>query len=162
MLRLDCMFVSFDLGIDTTKAKSVKTDQISYRCYSLDFLMETSKSAVFPNEYSLKTNTEFFKLAKLSEDKSIPSTIPSEQFNYKKKVVRAIQNLILANKLTFLKNIKMLNSEPSYRLQDEMSNYFAMHDTQYAKDVNLEYEKKVIHLVELNEENYDHYAEQFK
>ena len=162
MLRLDCMFVSFDLGIDSTKAKSVKTDQISYRCYSLDFLMETSKSAVFSNEYSLKTNTEFFKLANQSEDKSIPSINPTEQFKYKEKVVRAIQSLILANKLTFLKNIKMLNSEPSYRLQDEMSNYFAMHDTDFAKDVSLDYEKKAIHLVELNEENYDHYAEQFK
>ena len=159
MRRNECIFVAFDTfpRFEHSEFK----DPFSYRCYEMDFLLESVKMAVFTNDFLSKSAKDLFMLAGTFDDLGSRSDNQKENIWYKRKVVNTVQRLIKMNRVTFLRSIEMMESEPLYEERETRMNYFMMVDKEFAGREVAEIDTVIREREKTNRQAYDQYAEQF-
>ena len=159
MARNDCVYVAIDTYTEFEFDEF--EENISYRCYPIDFLLESVKMEVFAGDYSKKPSVELMKLAGTTMEKGSRSDDPKESLLFKKKIIKTIKKLIKMNRITFLKSIEIMEKEPRYEERHEKPNYFMMYDTDFAQKNIIEAEQKLKDRESQNLFEYEKYADQF-
>ena len=155
----ECIFVAIDT-YPHFQHNEFK-DPLSYRCYEMDFLLESVKMSVFTNDFLNKSAKDLFILAGTLEDLGTRSDNKKENIWYKRKVVNTIQRLIKMNRVTFLRSIEMMESEPLYEERETKTNYFMMVDKDFMSRKISEIDSVIREAEKSNRYRYEQYAEQF-